>query len=653
MRKKKKSGARSGIINGILNFLSEKILNLAKNGFLGKLFSSDALEVKSSHGVVIGNMDAIASGEVGGFRRNNLKLIDESVFSNTLKRIFNYFATCALNWYGVYFLIFALYSLLLYLVKEIVVQNGAVSASVMLGENFIVPIFIIIAAIPLMRSDDSLKSAVFHSGLIRPFLENFGGLSEDKFEDVEPTNKATGYFAAITLGILTGSVTYFASSLNVLLIVLAVLAISFVLHFPELGVIITIFAFPLLGFLKHPTAILLGLVIVDLAAYLGKVFIGKRVFRFRLMDAIVSLFGFLFLMGGIITSGGIDSFKAAATYFALMAIYFLVVNLFNTKEWLYRAVTAIALPSVFVSLYGIIGYAAGNFQARWLDLSMFSEITNRAISVFENPNMLATYLVLTAPFIWICMLNEKLSTKLRACAALGSLSSAFCIILTWSRGAWIGMIAAIILFSLIIYKHSLKYWLVIGLTSPFWVKIVPKNVMTRFMSIGNLGDSSTYYRLYTWKGSLKLLYDYWIGGIGVGESAFSQIYPLYSYVGIETTAHSHNVFLQIAIEMGVVALAIFLILMFLTVQKAFWSFKNASDTGIKMFVAASLSGLIAALAHGMVDYIWYNYRVFFAFWLLVAFVCAGAEVCRKEKARGGVHASGMRERAPTLDIIFG
>jgi O-antigen ligase len=510
-----------------------------------------------------------------------------------------------------------------------------------------------IAAVPLARCTESLRSAVYNSGLIRPMLEEFGGVPEDKFEDSAPLNTATGYFMAITLGILSGGVTYFTSSLNILWAIFAIFAVSVVMCFPEIGVLATIFVFPFLGLLEHPTAILVALVVVDVVAYLSKVMIGKRVFRLRLVDIAVCLFAILFLMGGIITAGGIPSLKSAAVYFVLIAIYFLVVNLFNTRAWLERAVIAISIPSVLISLYGIIGYATTDFQARWLDSSMFSDISNRAVSVFENPNMLATYLVLTIPFVLIGAFNKKLSGKHRAFAFVGVVVSLACIILTWSRGAWLGLIAAIIIFSLIVYKHSLKYWLAVGLTSPIWSNLIPQNVMSRFMSIGDLADSSTYYRLYTWKGSIKMFSDFWLSGIGVGEAAFSQIYPLYAYVGIESTVHSHNLFLQTAIELGISGLIVFLIIIFLSVQKGFRGLKNTRDPIVKLFIAAALSGLVAALVHGMVDYIWYNYRVFFAFWIVVAFICAGSEVARKEKLSTDVSVSGLRERAMSLDIIFG
>ena len=77
-------------------------------------------------------------------------------------------------------------------------------------------------------------------------------------------------------------------------------------------------------------------------------------------------------------------------------------------------------------------------------------------------------------------------------------------------------------------------------------------MINRFASIGNLGDSSTSYRVYIWMGTLAMLKDYWMCGIGPGDAAFNLVYPKYSYSGI-VAPHAHNLFLQIVCDAGVVA----------------------------------------------------------------------------------------------------
>ena len=59
--------------------------------------------------------------------------------------------------------------------------------------------------------------------------------------------------------------------------------------------------------------------------------------------------------------------------------------------------------------------------------------------------------------------------------------------------------------------------------------VLPKTITDRIMSIGNMGDSSTSYRVYIWYGTINMLKDFWITGIGIGESAFRGVYPIYSF----------------------------------------------------------------------------------------------------------------------------
>ncbi|MGN1128942.1 MAG: hypothetical protein ACI4T6_08325, partial [Candidatus Flemingiibacterium sp.] len=50
--------------------------------------------------------------------------------------------------------------------------------------------------------------------------------------------------------------------------------------------------------------------------------------------------------------------------------------------------------------------------------------------------------------------------------------------------------------------------------------------------------------------------------------------------------------------------------------------------GTKLLGAALFCGLLAVLVQGMTDYIWYNYRVFLMFWLLLGLSAAVRKVLR-------------------------
>ena len=151
---------------------------------------------------------------------------------------------------------------------------------------------------------------------------------------------------------------------------------------------------------------------------------------------------------------------------------------------------------------------------------------------------------------------------------------------------------------------------------------------------------------------IKMLAEHFACGIGVGESAFSQIYPLYSYIGTEITAHSHSLYIEIAVELGIIGLLIFLGVMFMVVQRGFGCIKyNFAAGSVIKGVSAAMAGILAVLVHGAFDYVWYNYRVFFMFWVVVGVLCAFDNTYPRKSYDNTVHYDIDKEAS--LDIIFG
>ena len=96
----------------------------------------------------------------------------------------------------------------------------------------------------------------------------------------------------------------------------------------------------------------------------------------------------------------------------------------------------------------------------------------------------------------------------------------------------------------------------------------------------------------------------------------------------------------------------FAIIAFMILQRGFGCIKyNSDDKFVIAATSAALAGLVAALLHGMFDYVWYNYRVFFMFWVVAAILCAFANVHpRKVIERSEDYTMG---KEASLDIIFG
>jgi O-antigen ligase len=293
----------------------------------------------------------------------------------------------------------------------------------------------------------------------------------------------------------------------------------------------------------------------------------------------------------------------------------------RTEKWIKRCVFALVSSGSIVAIIGILEYFFGKSSNQWLDVSLFTNIRVRVVSLFDNPNVLATYLVLIFPFalnffILAKKRNEKFLSVI-VCAAF-----VLATIFTWSRGAWIAMALTFLIFFTVYSRKTLRIFGVAILGAPILPMVLPDNLLDRAISILNFSDSSISYRIYTWLGSLRVAGDHFLGGIGFGPEAFARIYPAYAFAGMESAEHSHSLPLQILIGLGIGGLLTFAVLIFLYLQKTLEYVKKPENNTSKFYVAATVASVIGALVMGMFDYIWYNYRVFYVFWIVIAIGCA-------------------------------
>jgi O-antigen ligase len=146
-----------------------------------------------------------------------------------------------------------------------------------------------------------------------------------------------------------------------------------------------------------------------------------------------------------------------------------------------------------------------------------------------------------------------------ACFALQLINLA----LTYSRGCYIAALLAIFIIIWCCNKKLLWFGLLGVPAIPY---VLPQNMLTRIMSVGDyLTDSSVVYRLSIWKSSLSIIKNHWYVGSGVGTTAFTAFYQQYMYPDI-LAQHSHNLLMQITIELSFVALILFLLLLIFTIK---------------------------------------------------------------------------------------
>ena len=388
---------------------------------------------------------------------------------------------------------------------------------------------------------------------------------------------------------------------------------------PMIWLSITVFAVPFVSTMMS----LLLLICTALSLFL-KVAINKNFkLKYFKTNAWVLMFALVIGICAVTSISLEESRNIALLMIAFVLSYFVVINTIENKKQFKFILYIFSIAAVITAFYGLYQYMFGDLYSQaWLDKEMFEDIKMRVYSTFENPNVYGEYLILAIPIIAGLLWTEKgIFKKLFWLGSLGVTMLALA--LTFSRGCWLGIILAIGLLAIMIDRRFILLGIVALLFLPF---VLPESIINRFLSIGNMGDSSTSYRVYIWMGTLAMLADYWFSGIGLGITSFNTIYPIYSYNDI-SAPHSHNLYLQLVVEFGIVGLIVFLGMLYNFYKETIIAICKKKN----ILTSSLIAGVSGFMLQSMFDHTWYNYRVVLIFWIIIAFGLVSTKVSKSDE----------------------
>lgn len=364
-----------------------------------------------------------------------------------------------------------------------------------------------------------------------------------------------------------------------------------------------------------PTMATLGLSMISLLSVVVRFGMDRQVRIFHSpINKWIWLYAFVYLLctfTSVTLSGSLKS-GALMTAFILFAI--VLQNSVKSRKQVNTLIYLLVAAGFIVSLVGFYQVFAGvESTETWVDMDSFSSITLRVYSTLDNPNVLGEYLLLIIPLGVACIVTAKTSNG-RSAAIVATAAMLVCMILTYSRGGWLGLIFSAAIFLVLLDRRFIVLGVVAFACLPF---VLPETILARFTSITDISDSSTSYRVSIWMGTLMMLKDYWYCGVGTGIEAFRLIYPFYSY-NAASSQHAHNLYLQITCEMGVCGIVIFVGIVGSFIRTLGSRLSREKDKTARIQIIALISGMGGFLLQGMTDYSFYNYRVALVFWIFVA-----------------------------------
>lgn len=300
-----------------------------------------------------------------------------------------------------------------------------------------------------------------------------------------------------------------------------------------------------------------------------------------------------------------------------------------------KQVTAILRALVLsTTLIGILGICQGIFGAVKIDMiNLLSNFGHRAQGTFENPNFFAGFLAMVIPLACYFLLfgNEK---KTRICGGFSVIILGNALLWTGSRGALIAVGSTLIfLFFLLRRDRRLrevaKVAVIILVTGGLYLisasasaKVSEKPfeegrdeyIATRYSDPGPVER-----RWETYKKALPMIRDHPVLGTGVNTYKYNSL-KYYPGDPELLRGHAHNIFLNIAIEVGLLGLFFFGMMLLSFFRQSRFLLTRRRGYGIDSIGTFGLLGLFAFLIHNLFDYTWMPQACQIAFFLIASLI---------------------------------
>jgi putative inorganic carbon (hco3(-)) transporter len=356
-------------------------------------------------------------------------------------------------------------------------------------------------------------------------------------------------------------------------------------------------------------------------------------FEIRDLGIYYPLFFLVVLMSFLTSIDSAESFRFFLFHLTCFLMVLLIVSGLKTNASLSKFIETFITGVFFTALFALWQVFTNSvpFDPSLTDLSVSFGLPGRVYSTMVNPNNFAQLLVMAFPFTIAMMSRTHIKIHTRIRYAIYALALLFAIAFTGSRSGWVGLLVALFVF-LIIRKPS---WLpLLGFLGIMVIPFLPDFILRRFLTLTNSSvDSSIAYRGKINQTLAPMTKDFWFTGVGLGTDVFMRISGRYFQYTSKIPVHSHILYTQIILEMGVVGLITFLITVLKNIKNGVVAFFNTEDSFLSNIIAAGVASLAGILVIGFVEYVWYYPRIMLIFWVIMGIIFSSIAMNRRLKLK--------------------
>jgi O-antigen ligase len=373
-------------------------------------------------------------------------------------------------------------------------------------------------------------------------------------------------------------------------------------------------------------------VLLPLAPWMIRVVTGVPPFQRTQLDAYLLLFTLTALMG---VWAAYDRTAAWSKFWLVLDgifLYFALAGQPRQNRWLVAGgfgFFAVALAGYF--------FLTNNWRSQPANFAFLNRLGYAWMRIRPtlpthvlHPNVVSGLMAMTGPFLPALSLHGLKSRQpwLSVVSALGGLLVGLALLMATSRGAWLGLAAAVLLWGLWqasqylgqkrgvspfrLFLFIMGVSLLIGLAL---VLLIPDRLVALLDRMP--GPANAGSRLDLIQALLLLIRDFPFTGGGL--DAFAGLYSQYILISPSLVlVHGHNLYLDVTLEQGLLGG----IMLAVIIGKSLWQIlveirvRPRRSHDLQGFLWAALAGLIVMAVHGSMDDVLYGSRAPMLLWIL-------------------------------------
>lgn len=320
--------------------------------------------------------------------------------------------------------------------------------------------------------------------------------------------------------------------------------------------------------------------------------------------------------------------------FSGIALFYALVNWGLSARRLDVLLGLLLISGIGLALFSLISVEWAITKVSFLPKTIFDRLTI-LVADTANPNVMAGNLILLAPIAFSLLIygatpigHARFRGIIRGLVVFSFIITSLVILLTLSRAAWIAYLLAICAIAMMRWRAG---WIALISLLLIGVWVFSRNstgVLESLLALQNLG--SVAGRVEVWNRAIFMIEDYPLTGIGMGLFRnVAELYYPFALVSLDRVTHAHNLYFQIALDLGLPGLIAWLAILFGVAGITLRLYHIGKKTGNNWLAGAGaglFGSVFAMTSHGFLDAVtWGGVRPAPLVWLVwgCAFALSG------------------------------